>query len=406
MKASDLFVKALEQEGVEYVFGVPGEENLDFLNSIRDSKITFITVRHEQVGGFMAATYGHLTGKTGCCLATLGPGATNLTTAVAYAQLGRMPMLAITGQKAVKTDPEGRFQILNIVDMMRPLTKKAYTVSGGDNIPWIVRDAFRNAQQGCPGAVHIELPKDIAHEEASATIIKKDEYKNSIADESSINAVIDALHKAKHPLIIFGSDANRESISQTLLEFVDKTSIPFITTAMGKGVVDERHNLCLGTAAISDKDFIHRAISKSDLILCIGYDDCSYPSFIMKPETRVIHINFYEADISQVYFPQNEIIGDICNSINRLMEKIIPQSSWDFSFFLKTKNELEKNLQKGVDDKRFPVFPLRLVADIRKAMPSDGILTLDTGVYKMWFPRNYKAHRPRTVLLDNCRLPN
>ena len=403
MKASDLFVKALEAEGVEYIFGIPGEENLDMLNSLKDSSIKLILTRHEQAAGFMAATYGRLTGKPGVCMSTLGPGATNFVTAAAYAQLGAMPICMITGQKPIKSSKQGQFQIVDIVDMMRPLTKYTQQVVSGDNSPTRVREAFRLSVEERPGAVHLELPEDIADEQTDAELIPVCYTRRPIAEEKAIKNAVAMIEAAQHPLLLIGAGANRKLTSRMLRQFIDKTGIPFVTTQMGKGVVDERDPLFLGNAALSANDFLHRAIEHADLIINVGHDVVEKPPFFMKHDGfKVIHINFMSALVDPVYFPQAEVVGDIANSIWQIKERLMTQGHWDFSYFMKVKDHVEKHLQDGADDPRFPVYPQRLVADVRKAMPSDGIIALDNGVYKIWFARNYKAHQSNTVLLDNA----
>ena len=405
MKASDLFIRALEAEGVEYIFGIPGEENLDFLNSLKNSKIKLILTRHEQPAGFMASTYGRLTGKAGVCLSTLGPGATNFVTAAAYAQLGAMPMLMITGQKPIKSSKQGQFQIVDIVQMMKPLTKYTHQIVGGDNIPPRIREAFRQAEEERPGAVHLELPEDIAAEDTEAKIFSKDRVRRPIAEEKAIEAAAHMIETAKHPLLLIGAAANRKITSNMLSQFIESKGIPFFTTQMGKGVVDERSPLFLGNAALSANDYLHCALKRADLIINIGHDVVEKPPFFMEQEqgaTTVIHINFLSAQVDPVYFPQLEVVGDIANSVWQLNKRIQKQSSWDFSYYNKIKKEVDSQLGQGADDGRFPIIPQRLVTDVRKAMPSDGIIALDNGVYKVWFARNYKAHQPNTVLLDNA----
>jgi len=403
MKASDLFVKALEAEGVEYIFGIPGEENLDLLESLRDSSIKLILTRHEQGAGFMAATYGRLTGKVGVCLSTLGPGATNLVTPAAYAQLGAMPMLMITGQKPVKTSKQGRFQVIDVVDMMRPITKYTTQVVSGDRIPSAVREAFRLAHHERPGAAHIELPEDIAAEMTTAQLLQASVARRPIAEDKAISKAVDMIRAARHPLLLIGAAANRKLTSKMLKEFVDKTGIPYVTTQMGKGVLDESDALFMGNTALSSGDFVHRAIDSADLIINVGHDVVEKPPFFMQHGGRqVIHINFEPAAVDPVYFPQLEVIGDIANSIWQLKEQLKPSSSWDFSFFKKVQTAYVNHRQESENDDRFPMLPERFVPDIRKAMPKDGIVTLDNGVYKIWFARNYPAALPNTLLLDNA----
>jgi len=403
MKASDLMVKALEAEGVEYIFGIPGEENLDLLESLRSSSIKLILTRHEQGAGFMAATYGRLTGKVGVCLSTLGPGATNLVTPAAYAQLGAMPMLMITGQKPIKTSKQGRFQVIDVVDMMRPITKYTTQVVSGDRIPSVVREAFRLASEERPGAVHIELPEDIADESTSAHLLKPSVARRPIAEYKAISRAVDMIEKAKSPVLLIGAGANRKLTAKMLQEFVDKTGIPYITTQMGKGVLDESGKLFMGNTALSSGDFVHRVIERADLIINVGHDVVEKPPFFMEDDSQqVIHINFDSAAVDPVYFPQLEVIGDIANSIWQIKETIEPQDSWKLEFYRDVHDAYIEHRNASEDDDRFPILPERFVREIRKAMPKDGIVTLDNGVYKIWFARNYPAYLPNTVLLDNA----
>ena len=402
-KASDLFVQALEAEGVEYIFGIPGEENLDLLNSLKDSSIKLVLTRHEQAAGFMAATYGRLTGMAGVCLSTLGPGATNLVTAAAYAQLGGMPMVMITGQKPIKTSKQGQFQIIDVVDMMHPITKYTCQIHSGYNIPSRVREAFRSAMTERPGATHMELPEDIAAEITDSQVIEQGLHRRPLAEEKAVRTAVQMIEKAKRPLILIGAGANRKTAGKMLRQFIDKTGIPFFTTQMGKGVVDERHHLYLGCAALSDHDFVHCALRDTDLIINVGHDVIEKPPFFMQHGgAKVIHINFTNAEIDPVYFPQAEVVGDIGNAIYQIKERIERQVHWDFDCFMQAKRHIDKDIVKHADDDRFPMLPQRVVADIRRYMPDTGMIALDNGIYKIWFARNYLAYHHNTVLLDNA----
>ncbi|WP_192348598.1 acetolactate synthase large subunit [Algoriphagus sp. Y33] len=407
MKASDLFIKALENEGVEYIFGLPGEENLDFLESLRKSeKIELILTRHEQGAGFMAATYGRLTGKPGVCLSTLGPGATNLVTPAAYAQLGAMPLVIITGQKPIKKSKQGKFQIIDVVKMMHPLTKYTKQVTHSSHIPSMVREAFRLAQEERPGAVHIELPEDIAAEDVeNPRIFEVVDFKIPNAGKDAIQQAADLIKKAGRPLLLIGAGANRKRASMALTAFVDSIGIPFFNTQMGKGIIDERHPLYLGTAALSNYDFLHEAIDESDLIINVGHDTIEKPPFFMHIEDKrkVIHLNFFPAEIDEVYFPQLNVIGDIANSVLELTDSLKPYSnSWNTDFFLNIKSSVSTRLAKYGNDNRFPVLPQRAVKIVRDILPDDGIVTLDNGMYKIWFARNYPAYVQNSLLLDNA----
>lgn len=424
-KASDVFVAALENEGVTAVFGVPGEENLDFLDSLsRSGRIRLVLTRHEQAAGFMAATHGRLTGKVAVCLSTLGPGATNLTTAAAYATLGGMPMLMITGQKPVKRPKQGRFQILDVVEMMRPITKYAHQLVSADNIPSRVREAIRLAEEEKPGATHLELPEDIASDETDEQLIPASRVRRPIAEGKAILAAIDLIAAARSPLLVIGAGGNRKMTSRMLTELIDTFSIPFVTTQLGKGVVDETHPLFMGCAALSAHDFVHRAIEAADLIINVGHDVIEKPPFLMRSVTgpveetgyfeedpvtastgtRVIHVSFRSAEVDPVYFPQLEVVGDIANAIWQIKNGLSETKDlrWDHTRMLEVKRHHDAHTSEGAEDSRFPIYPQRLVADVRAVLPEDGIICLDNGVYKIWFARNYRARRPNTVLLDNA----
>jgi acetolactate synthase-1/2/3 large subunit len=404
MKASDLFVKALEAEGVEYIFGIPGEENLDLLDSLQDSSIKLVLTRHEQAAGFMAATYGRLTGKAGVCLATLGPGATNFVTAAGYAQLGAMPMLMITGQKPIKTSKQGRFQIIDVVEMMKPLTKYTHQIVSGENIPSRVREAFRIAEEERPGAVHLELPEDIADEQVEETsLFPKDRVRRPIAEDKAVFRAVEKIEAAQRPLFLVGAAANRKRPSRMLSQLIDKTGIPFFSTQMGKGVVDERHPLYLGNAALSSNDTLHCAVQRADLIINVGHDVVEKPPFFMQHGGfEVIHVNFNSAEVDPVYFPQLEVIGDIGNSLWQILEKVEPQDHWDFDYYLRVREWVAEVTREGEDDAGFPIKPQCLVRCVREVMPDTGVICLDNGVYKIWFALNYPAHAPNTILLDNA----
>jgi len=406
MNASDLFVAALENEGVEIIYGVPGEENLDLLEAIRKSNIKLILTRHEQGAAFMAATYGRLTGKAGVCLATLGPGAANFVTAAAYAQLGGFPMLMITGQKPIKKSKQGQFQILDVVDMMHPITKFTKQIVNVNMIPALVREAFRLAQEERPGAVHLELPEDIADEPVTAETPEPFEVSRrryAHADREILDAAKEMIEQAKHPLLLVGAGANRARIWEALSDFVERTDIPFVNTQMGKGVICGQSDHFLGTAALSDDDYVHDAIDHADLIINVGHDVVEKPPFFMEQGgQQVIHVNFKSAQVDNVYFPQLEVVGDIATSVERIANRVGKVETHDFSHFYKLRENIMAHIEDYRDDPGFPVKPQRLVADVRKAMPDDGIIALDNGVYKLWFARNYRTTKPNTVLLDNA----
>jgi len=401
MKASDLLVKCLENEGVTTIFGVPGEENLDFLESLRTSSIRLIVTRHEQSAAFMAATYGRLTGRAGVALSTLGPGATNLVTGVAFAQLGGMPLVVITGQKPIRHSKQGRFQIIDVVGMMRPITKMTECITSANRIPSLVREAFRSAEEERPGAVHLELPEDIAVESVDRVPLMRTRTRRSGPDPKALAEALELINTAVRPLIVIANGANRKRIHKHLLEFIEKTQIPFVSTQMGKGVIDERSPYCIGTSALSDGDYIHCAITAADLIIMIGHDVTEKPpTFIDDDKQKLLHINFYSARVDDVYLPTTEIVADIAHTLWALTEKIERQSHWDRSYFFHVRDAIRAKNNSG--ERSFPLKPQYIVSTLRRVIPERGILSLDNGMYKLWIARQYPAYEQNTVLLDNA----
>jgi acetolactate synthase I/II/III large subunit len=401
-KASDLLVAALENEGVASIFAIPGEENLDVLESLRRSKIKLVLTRHEQAAGFMAATYGRLTGRAGVCLTTLGPGALNLTTAAAYAHLGAMPMVMITGQKAIRSSRQARFQIVDIVATMRPLTKMATQIVSAQSIPTLVRDAFRVAQQERPGPVHLELPEDIAADDATADIISPHAVELPVAPAAAIERAAAMIMGAKRPLVMLGAAASRPRLAEPLSAFVRRAKIPFFNTQMGKGAVNAGSNLYIGTAALSERDWVHEAIDKADLIISIGHDTVEKPPFLMgRNGPQVIHVGATPATVEQVYFPQAEIVGDVGANLANLADRLEGKLPNGQALLGLREGILARLAERSTED-RFPLTPQRIVHDVRQVIPPDGIVALDNGMYKIWFARNYRTSVANTLLLDNA----
>jgi acetolactate synthase I/II/III large subunit len=402
IKASDLLVAALENEGVTHIFGVPGEENLDFVESLRTSSIKLVVTRHEQPAAFMAATYGRLTGRPGVCLSTLGPGALNLVTGAAYALLGAMPMLLITGQKPILSSRQARFQIVDIVNTMRPLTKHSQQIVSAASIPAIVREAFRITREERPGPVHLELPEDIAREMTEHTgLIPPHESPLPVASEAALARAAALIIAAKRPLVMLGAGANRVALAEALSAFVKRSKIPFFNTQMGKGAVTGCSELYIGTAALSERDYIHRMIDQSDLIIAIGHDTVEKPPFLMTPAQHVIHVGFMPATVERVYFPDTEIIGDVGPGLLRLADLLEGRLTQDAAF-LALKDEVIAHVADRATESRFPLTPQRIVHDVREAMPENSIVALDNGMYKIWFARNYRTQTANTLLLDNA----
>jgi acetolactate synthase I/II/III large subunit len=401
-KGSDLLVRALESEGVEYIFAIPGEENLDVLESLRGSSIKLVVTRHEQAAGFMAATYGRLTGRAGVCLTTLGPGALNLATSAAYAHLGAMPVVMITGQKAIRTSRQAKFQIVDIVATMRPLTKMATQIVSAQSIPTLVRDAFRVAQQERLGPVHLELPEDVAADEAEAEIVPPHIVEIPVAPAAAIERAAAMIGAAQRPLVMLGAAASRPYLAEPLSKFVRRLGIPFFNTQMGKGAVNAGSNLYMGTAALSERDWIHEAIDRADLIVSIGHDTVEKPPFIMTASRpHVVHVGATPATVEQVYFPEAEIVGDVGASLAALADRLEGKLPHAAALLGLREKILAKLAERSTED-RFPLTPQRIVHDVRQAVPSDGIVTLDNGMYKIWFARNYRTSVANTLLLDNA----
>jgi acetolactate synthase-1/2/3 large subunit len=402
MKAAKLFVESLEAAGVKHIFGVPGEENLAFVEALRESNIQLITMRDEQAAVFMAATVGRLSGRTGVALSTLGPGATNLMTGVAYAQLGGMPLLVITGQKPIKKSKQGKFQIIDVVGMMRPLTKSAETIVSADRIPTTVYQAIRTAESERPGAVHIELPEDVAEEDSSQPTITWQKTRRPVPDQKNVDQLVEMVQAASKPVIVIAAGANRKLIGKQLKNFIAASGIPFVSTQMGKGVADESSDLYLGTTALSSDDFVHRALETADLIIMLGHDITEKPPVIAKNGQQIAHLNFYPADIDDVYQPTLEVVGDISYTLWELSERVKPQPHWQLSVFDEFRQRQLADTQAQADSDDFPIKPQRLAKDLRAALPRDAILSLDNGMYKIWMARNYPAYEQNTVLLDNA----
>lgn len=408
MKTSDLIVKILEKKWVKTIYWVPWEENLDLLDSLQKSSIELVLTRNEQTAVFMAATSGRYTGIPGVALATLWPGATNMMTGVAYAQLWGMPIIVITWQKPQNKSKQWAFQIIDAVSMMKPITKYTTSIVNGARVPYILENAFKIAESEKPGAVHLELPEDIAAEEVDEKYaivdLKTQKQRRPVIDRKWVSLLIEEITNAKSPIILIGSWANRKRVSKYLTQFIKQYNIPFFSSQMGKGVVDETLSQYIWTAALTSWDYIHEAINKSDLIISVGYDNVEKPTDILwingKP---VININFVESNYDFVYSPYLDLIWDIWNLFWHLCEENISQK-WDFSEIyaqnIINQNKIEKN--KELEWEKRYMMPRKLVSDLQETLKEKDILALDNGLYKVWIARNFKAKFSNTVLLDNA----
>ena len=401
MTGAELLVRALENEGVEKIFGIPGEENLFVVEALRKSSIQLVVTRHEQAAAFMAATYGRLTGKPGVCITTLGPGALNLSSGAAYALLGGMPLILITGQKGVMSSRQARFQVVDVVASMKPLTKLTRQIISPRMVPTLVREAFRVAQEERPGPVHLELPEDIAAADGGEIIMVPPHALDlPVASGEAIDRAAAMIGAAERPLIMLGAAASRPRSTADLANFVIRTGIPYFTTQMGKGTVPGGMELYLGTAALSERDYVHEAIERADLIITIGHDTIEKPPFIMNVHgAKVVHVGYQPATVEQVYFPQAEVIGDIGPTLKFLADRLEGRLPNAKALIYLRQGILARIAERELEA-RFT--PQRIVHDVRAVMPADGILALDNGMYKIWFARNYRTHVANTLLLDNA----
>jgi acetolactate synthase I/II/III large subunit len=403
MTGAELLVSALENEGVQQIFGIPGEENLAFLDALRRSSIKLVVTRHEQAAAFMAAIHGRLTGKAGVCLTTLGPGALNLSTGAAYSLLGAMPMVMITGQKGILSRKQAQFQLVDIVSTMTPLTKMARQIVSASTIPTLVRDAFRVAEQERPGPVHLELPEDIAGEQVEVVpLVTRHHIDPPIASEQALDHAAELIRAAQRPLLMLGAAASRPRLSASLSDFVHRLRIPFFNTQMGKGSVSGNSELYIGTAALSERDYVHRAIDRADLIIAIGHDAVEKPPFLMGPKgPSVLHVGYLPATVEEVFFPNAELIGDVGPSLRLLADRLegrLPRAG----ALLPLREEILARIADRAEESRYPLTPQRIVHDVRQVIPEDGIVCLDNGMYKIWFARNYRTRVANTLLLDNA----
>ncbi len=407
MKASDLLVKCLEEEGIEYIFGVPGEENADFMLSLEQSgKIKFILTRHEQGASFMAEIYGRLTGNPAGCLGTLGPGATNLITGVADSNMDRAPMLVLTGQGSTDRLHKESHQIMDVVSMFKPVTKWATTILNPDTIPEIVRKAMRIARTEKPGAVHIELPEDIASMESNEPPMVPRRFRRSVPDEKIVDRAFAMLENAKRPIILAGNGCIRKRASKQLRMLCEQTGIGVICTFMAKGCVDMDADYCLYTIGLGSKDRGSLAIDDADLVIALGFDMVEYHPQLwnQKGDKKIIHADFLAAEIDAHYHPEVELIGDLAHTLWMLNERVSKTDSLQFDFDeqKKTREAMAADFAEYKDDKTEGLIrPQKALWDVRQVMGPRDILLSDVGAHKMWIARHYQCHEPNTCLIPN-----
>jgi len=406
MKAAELFVKALEAEGVEYVFGLPGEENLIFLEALREHPgIKTVLVRHEQAGGFMAAAYARLTGKIAVSYSTLGAGATNLATAAAHAYLGSFPVLFVTGQKPIRENRQGLYQLLSVTGLMAPITKMSRTIESGAQVAPVLHDAFRTMREGRPGPVHLELPEDVADDATDGHVSSTSHAAAPVASEAALETAAEALRSARSPLVMLGVAAEQGGVPEAVRSFLDNTGIPFFCTWMGKGVGDERSEMFVGTMTAPGADYVGAAAAQADVILNVGHDITEKAPFLMsrdRPQT-VIHVNTFPAHGDAIYFPQVQVVGDIAHTVRELELRLKGANGADHGFALEMARQMRESILRSSDDPGTgPIRPQYVVARVREVLDDDAIVSLDNGVHKLWFTRNLPIYTPRTHLVDSA----
>ncbi|GIN85011.1 acetolactate synthase [Heyndrickxia sporothermodurans] len=401
MKASDLFVKCLENEGVEYIFGIPGEENTDLIDSLIGSKIKFILVHHEQAAAFMADVYGRLTGKPGVCLATLGPGATNLLTGIGDAFLDHAPVVAITGQAGMERIHKESHQYVDIVGVFEEVTKWSQQIRVPHTIPEIIRKAFKVAASEKPGAVHIELPEDVAMMDTEGNPLSVTPIPISRPAETEVKRAAEIINQAKKPLILVGNGVIRDGASEALRKFVEEKNIAVVNTFMSKGILPSNHPLTLYTVGMQAKDYVLCGFDQADLIITIGYDFVEYLPKYWNDETlnHIIHIDSLPAEVDEYYPLVSELVGNTKETIEALSNHVENKELW--TGVKKLKSQLVEKLHTSDDVSGSPIKPQRIIADIKKAEKGEAIIISDVGAHKLWVARLYQPEKPNHTIISN-----
>ena len=404
MNTAELLVKCLENEGVQVIFGIPGEENLAMMNAIARSSIRFITVRHEQGAAFMADVYGRLTGHAGVCLATLGPGATNLITGVADANSDGAPLVAITGQVSTDKIHLTAHQYLDLAKMFEPVTKRTKLVMRPDSVAEIARLAFKYAEgEGKPGATHIDLPVDVSLMEVpeGERPLHRGAPNPETASLEHIEIAAGMIFRAQNPVILVGSDAVRANASDALTEMAETLRIPVVNTMMAKGMIPFTSRYSLWTVGIPQRDYANQLLESADLLICVGYDIVEYAPQRINPtkNTPILHINTTPAHINKYYQTACEVVGDISDSLHRITLRT--HRSQEPTAALAIREKLVAEQESFAADGAFPMKPQRILCDVRKALRPGDILLSDVGAHKMWVARHYNCYRPKTCLISN-----
>jgi acetolactate synthase-1/2/3 large subunit len=402
INTAELLVKCLENEGVRYVFGLPGEENLHMLEALSHSSIQFITTRHEQGAAFMADVYGRLTGQAGVCLSTLGPGATNLMTGVADANLDRAPLVAITGQVGTDRMHIESHQYLDLVAMFAPVTKWNAQIVRPSNTPEIVRKAFKIAESEKPGAVHIDLPENIAAMTAPGQALSKCSMEKVYASFHSIEQAAAAISAAKNPIILVGNGTIRADASEALTKFATELNIPVANTFMGKGVIPYTHPLALWSVGLQLRDYISCGFDRADLVIAIGYDLIEYSPKKWNPNGTIpiVHIGQTTAEVDSSYMPIADVVGDISDSLQEILKRSNRQGQPE-PYAISLRAEIQADYEQYAKDDGFPIKPQKIVYDLRQIMGPEDVVISDVGAHKMWMARHYHCDRPNTCIISN-----
>jgi acetolactate synthase-1/2/3 large subunit len=400
-RASDVFVECLESEGVQYVFGIPGEETLDLNESLADSTIDFVPVRHEQGGAYIAGAYGRLTGRAGVCLGTLGPGATNLVTAVADAFLDRAPLVALTGQSDLERMHKESHQYIDLIGIMRPITKWNARVSSPEIVPEVVRKAFKVAESEKPGSTHLELPEDVMAKDLDAAPLPRHPLVQSEPGLEELQRAVDVIASARNPIVLAGNGAIRNRAAPALRAFAQGTGMPVAETFMAKGLLDCADPQSVGTVGLQARDYAMAGFEDADVVIAVGYDLVEHAPKYWNPDRdkRIIVIDTVAAEIDAEYVPEVELIGDIKQVLSLLATGCAGQVSTSVSPRLR--DLVLGALSDARGDDHFPVRPPRALWEIREALGRDDILVSDVGLHKLWIARMFPAHEPGTVLIAN-----
>lgn len=405
MTAAELLVRCLENEGVKYIFGIPGEENLDVMQALRNSSIQFITTRHEQGAAFMADVYGRLTGKAGVCLSTLGPGATNLVTGVADANSDGAPLVAITGQVDTNRMHITSHQFLDLVQMFTPITKRSKQIVRPDSINEIVRIAFKYAESEKPGAAHIDLPNDIAKlpvpEDPNVMPMRHTAVHQELTGVADVEKAAGLIFQAEHPVILAGHSAVRAHAAEALTKFAEQLKIPVINTMMAKGIIPMDNRYSMGTMGIPQRDFQNVMLDNSDLVIAVGYDIVEFsPSKWNRTQNhKIIHLDVRPAHIHSLYQPQVQVVGDISDSLEKIAVRCHRENEPEL--FFRLKELMLEDYSAAESDDGFPIKPQRVLHDIRQVLGQEDILISDVGAHKMWIGRQYNCYHPNTCIISN-----